>query len=198
MAQMKTSIVLGSAKLLSDAIVVDDSALMTKASADAALEAKGARTGSFDLVLIPIAFPEVATPAPIAGMDEARWKALAEDPLVRARTAMQCASELVKAPGGAVCLVVPEVGITGIAQLAAQSMATEGARSMAKSAAKVWLARGITVNTIAVALSQVTGATDNRPRPALDEIGKLALTLTDARIATGNTIFADGGEVTSI
>ncbi|MBY0510308.1 MAG: hypothetical protein K2P94_09150 [Rhodospirillaceae bacterium] len=195
---MKTVLVLGSATLLPDAVVIEDAALVSKAAADAALAAKGAKTGSFDLVLIPVAFSEIATPAPIAGMIEARWKALAEDPLVRARTALQCASELVRAPGGAVVLVVPEIGMTGVAQLAAQSMATEGARSMAKSAAKVWLARGITVNTIAVAASQITGAQDTRARPALEEIGKLALTLADARVATGNTIHADGGEVTSI
>lgn len=195
---MKTSIILGSAKLLADAVVIDDTALMSKPAADAALSAKGAQAGSFDAVLIPVAFAEVAAPASIAGMEEARWKALAEDPLVRVRTAMQCASELVRAPGGSVFLIVPEVGITGIAQLAAQSMATEGARSMAKTAAKVWIQRGITVNTIAVALSQITGADDGRTRPSLEDIGRLALTLSDARVATGNTIYADGGEVTSI
>ncbi len=195
---MKTSIVLGSANFLADAIVIDDAALMTKDAADAALAVKGAKAGTFDVVLIPVAFAEVPQSAPIVGMDEARWKALAEDPLVRVRTAMQCASELARAPGGAVFLVIPEVGITGVAQLAAQSMATEGARSMAKTAAKNWLARGITVNTIAIALSQITGASDARMRPALDEIGRLALTLADARVATGNTIYADGGELTSI
>ena len=195
---MKTVITLGSAKLLPVAVVIDDAALMSKAAADAALAAKGAKAGSFDIVLIPVAFAEVTMPAPIAGMDEARWTALAEDPLVRARTALQCASELVRAPGGAVFLVIPEVGITGVAQLAAQSMPTEGARSMAKSAARVWLQRGITVNTIAIAVTQITGANDGRMRPTLDEVGKLALTLAEARAATGNTIFADGGEVMSI
>lgn len=195
---MKTFIVLGSAKLLANALVIDDAALMTKPAANAALAAKGAKAGTFDVVLIPVAFAEVTQPAQIVGMEEARWKALAEDPLVRVRTAMQCASEMVRAPGGAVFLIVPEVGITGVAQLAAQSMATEGARSMAKSAAKNWLARGVTVNTIAIALSQITGVNDGRVRPVLDEIGKLVLTLADARVATGNTIYADGGELTSI
>lgn len=197
---MKTVIILGGQKtrLMDGAVTIDDAALMDKQSADQALAAKGAQAGSFDLVLIPVAFEEVATPALLAGMDEARWKALAEDPLMRIRVALQCASELARAPGGAVFLIVPEIGITGVAQLAAQSMATEGARSMAKTAARVWGARGIIVNTIAVSVTQITGASDSRTRPSLADIGHLALTLADARAATGNTVFADGGEVMSV
>lgn len=171
---------------------VDDAALMAKSTADAALSATG-----FDVVLIPAAFAEVLAPAPIAGMDEGRWKALAEDPLLRVRTALQCASERVRAPGGAVFMIVPTIGIVGIAQLAAQSMATEGARCIAKSASRVWIKRGITVNTIAVSVNQISGETDAFARPALAEIGALALTLADGRAATGNTIYADG-ELTSV
>jgi NAD(P)-dependent dehydrogenase (short-subunit alcohol dehydrogenase family) len=195
---VKTVIVLGSAKLLPDTVMIEDGALMDKPAADQACAAKGAKPGSFDIVLVPVAFPEIATPARVADMDEARWKALAEDPLMRVRIALQCASELVRAPGGAVFMFVPEIGMTGVAQLAAQSMATEGARSMAKTAARVWRARGVIVNTIAVSVPQIKGENDGRVRPSLEEIGKLALTLADARAATGNTIHADGGEVMSI
>jgi hypothetical protein len=197
---MKTVIVLGGPKtpFLDSAVTIDDAVLMDKHAADQALAAKDAKAGSFDIVIIPVAFAEVATPARVAEMDEARWKTLAEDPLMRLRTAMQCASELARAPGGSVFLIVPEIGITGVAQLAAQSMAAEGARSMAKTAARVWAARGIIVNTIAVSVAQIKGDNDGRVRPSMDDIGNLALTLSDARAATGNTVFADGGEVMSM
>jgi hypothetical protein len=180
------------------ALFIDDAVLMDRGAADSACKVLGLAPASVEVVVIPVAFDEIRSSEHIEGMAESRWKTLAEDPLLRLRVALQLSSVYVKAPGGAVVLVVPEIAVLGVAGLAAQSMATEGARTLAKTAARMWVARGITVNSIAVSPAQVRGEKDGVARPPLEDIGKLTLTIAQGRAATGNTIFADGGEMVSI
>jgi 3-oxoacyl-[acyl-carrier protein] reductase len=166
--------------------------------------------GRVDLVVIPVTDPGGLTRAPLADMDEAEWIRRCEAPLNAVRVALQEAHAVLSGKGGRIVLLVPTISMLGAADFAAYSAVGEGARSLAKAAARGWGAVGITINCIALTQEQLAPGSDGevtekRVPPALmtpdlenDIVALIASLATGPAIVTGNTIMADGGNLMSI
>jgi 3-oxoacyl-[acyl-carrier protein] reductase len=166
--------------------------------------------GAVDLVVIPVTDPGGLTPAPLAEMDEAEWIRRCEAPLGAVRVAMQEAHALLNNRGGQVILLVPTISMIGAADFAAYSAVGEGARSLAKAAARGWGAQNITVNCLALTQEQLAPGiegkvTETRVPPALktpdlenDVAAFIASLATGPAIITGTTMMLDGGNVMSV
>src|SRR5437879_9122429 len=89
--------------------------------------------------------PAVAPDArPIADLSEDDWDARGEAPLRAALSVCQAAFAHLKRHGGRIILLTPTAGIVGAAGFVPIATASEGMRSLAKSAARQWGERGIT------------------------------------------------------
>jgi 3-oxoacyl-[acyl-carrier protein] reductase len=167
-------------------------------------------SGAVDLVVIPVTDPGGLTPAPLAEMDEAEWIRRCEAPLGAVRVALQEAHAVLNQRGGTIILLVPTIAMIGAADFAAYSAVGEGARSLAKAAARGWGAQGITVNCLALTQEQlapdVAGrVTETRVPPALKtpdiehDVAAFIATLTlGPPVVTGTTIMLDGGNHMSV
>ena len=157
-----TTLVIGSSgiarsiarRLLDDgrsvAAIDDGSVLDDPTTATAALRSA---VGDAQVELVVFAELDVAsTGASITSLSEQQWDEACERPLRRAVVALQTIHALVD-DGTAVVLVLPNVGSVGVAGLVPLCSAAEGIRVLAKSAARRWGARAITVNTIEVELA---------------------------------------------
>lgn len=197
---------------LSDASVFDD-----PASAGAALGAAMA-DGAVELVVYAHLDPAGFTTAPITSLTEQRWDDACERSLRHAFVALQQLHGLV-ADGTPIVLVLPEVAAVGVAGLVPLCSAVEGIRVLAKSAARRWGGRSITVNTIGVELAAfmlgaaedhsdaepqvpvpqvpVLGSPALAPSPILDDVvGLIDLFASPAgRAVTGALLMADRGTV---
>jgi hypothetical protein len=178
------------------AIVAGKGALADKvaaaiAAAGFAVEQKGfdlsgGDKGATDLVVaLPIATIRTDD---FTGLSEDDWTDLAERPMDDARQLMARASARLREPGGAVLIVLPNIGMIGLAETAAQTMAAEGIRSMAKAVAKAWRARGLRVNCALLSSAQLAEAGAG----IADEIAGIAAASAGSFGATGNTILIDG------
>ena len=166
--------------------------------------------GRVDLVVIPVTDPGGLNRAPLADMDEGEWIRRCEAPLNAVRVALQEAHAVLSGKGGRIVLLVPTISMLGAADFAAYSAVGEGARSLAKAAARGWGAVGITINCIALTQEQLAPGSDGevtekRVPPALktpdlenDIVALIASLATGPAIVTGNTIMADGGNLMSI
>ena len=199
-----------------DALVLGDDAVGTLVARG--LAALGARVfrhpaetpGAVDLVVIPVTDPGGLTPAPLSEMDEAEWIRRCEAPLGAVRIAMQEAHALLSGRGGQVILLVPTIAMIGAADFAPYSAVGEGARSLAKAAARGWGSQNITVNCLALTQEQLapgsTGTvTETRVPPALatpdlehDVAGFIAALAAGPAVVTGTTMMLDGGNVMSV
>ncbi len=145
--------------------------------------------GRADAVVHALVDPDALVSAEVADTDEDSWDRRCEAVL---RTALRCCQAAFDAFGdwgGRIVLVTPAVGLTGSAGLAPYATAIEGMRSLAKSAARQWGDRGITVNCVA---PRIDGSSDVRTEVA----PVIATLLADsARIVTGATLVVDGGLV---
>jgi 3-oxoacyl-[acyl-carrier protein] reductase len=168
-------------------------------------------SGAADLVVIPVVDPDGLTRTPLAEMDEADWIRRCEAPLGGVRTALQEAhGVLTERGGGQIVLLVPTISMLGAADFAAYSAVGEGARSLAKAAARGWGAQGITVNCLALTQEQLApGAegevTERRVPPALktpdlenDVAGFIATLAVGPAVVTGTTMMLDGGNLMSV
>jgi 3-oxoacyl-[acyl-carrier protein] reductase len=168
-------------------------------------------SGSADLVVIPVVDPGGLTPMPLAEMDEAEWIRRCEAPLGAVRTALQEAhAVLTERGGGRIVLLVPTISMIGAADFAAFSAVGEGARSLAKAAARGWGAQGITVNCLALTQEQLAPGiegtvTETRVPPALatpdlenDVAGFIATLAVGPAVVTGTTMMLDGGNLMSV
>jgi len=175
----------------------------------ATVEYEGA--GKADFVIIPVTDPGGLTPAPLAEMDEDAWIARCEAPLRAMRVAMQQAHAVLAERGGQIILLVPTIAMTGAAGFAHYAAVGEGARSLAKAAARGWGAKGITVNCLGLTPRQLCPDADGQAMAtkvpkALDhvpdletEIARFIATLvTGPGIVTGMTIMVDGGDLMSV
>lgn len=88
---------------------------------------------------------------PIVDLDEGSWDEMGERALRAAFVVLQAAHGAI-ADGGRVIVVLPTIGSVGVSGLVPVCSAVEGIRVMAKSMARRWGARSITVNTIEVDL----------------------------------------------
>jgi NAD(P)-dependent dehydrogenase (short-subunit alcohol dehydrogenase family) len=168
-------------------------------------------SGRVDLVIIPVTDPGGLTPAPLAKMDEAEWIRRCEAPLGAVRTALQEAhAVLTQRGGGRIILLVPTIAMIGAADFAPFSAVGEGARSLAKAAARGWGPQGITVNCLALTQEQLAPGveghvTETRVPPALktpdletDVAAFIATLAIGPAVVTGTTMMLDGGNYMSV
>jgi 3-oxoacyl-[acyl-carrier protein] reductase len=140
--------------------------------------------------------------------DAAAWDAGCERLLWRSLVSLQAAHAVFsRRGGGRVVVVTTNAAVSGAARAAPLLTATEGTRSMAKSAARQWGGVGISVNCVAVPLGMLAPAhaelTTFLPPPAvaraqpLDDVAGAIEFLTgpDAAGITGATLLVDGGAV---
>jgi hypothetical protein len=148
--------------------------------------------GSLDLAVA--IFPGDLTEHELGTLDEALWIKLAEAPPAEARRFLTIISPALREPGGSVLIVLPNIGMIGVAGLGAQTMASEGIRSLAKAVAKQWRPRDVRLNTAVLSPAQLRA-----PREALaTRIAAIAAAMaTDGFIVTATTLIADG-EQTSV
>ena len=181
-------------------------AAVAEPSYDAAFDAATSAIGSVDTVVWAATEPDLAKPAPIADIDESRWSDLVGGSLQRYVEFLQAAERRLRGRDGRVVVVVPTVGLAGAPGLVAWATVAETQRSLAKSAARVWGAHGITVNCVAVPPSLLAGDSSDLaradlqpaalPDPVLgqDAAGVIASLCGSAMAAvTGTTVAVDGG-----
>jgi len=148
--------------------------------------------GGIDLIVaLPITGLEIED---VADLAEQAWIERAERPLDDMRRLLASASGRLRDPGGAVAILLPNIGMVGLAGTTAQTMAAEGIRSLAKSVSKAWRHRDIRVNCVIVSATQLAGAGEATARGIA---GIAAGTAAAGFVATGNSILIDG-EQTSV
>jgi len=180
-------------------------------SFESIVESLVAQLGPIDLVVISVVDPGHLTPKPFVEFSEREFMARCEAPLRAVRVALQSAHKALAERGGRIFLLVPTIAINGAEGLAAYCAVGEGARSLAKAAARRWGAQGITVNCLALLPEQLHPAANRPPEAtkvpqALDhlpdirtEIAPLiAMLATAPAIVTGTTIMVDGGNLMSV
>jgi 3-oxoacyl-[acyl-carrier protein] reductase len=156
-------------------------------------------------VVVHAYFPAPALVArSLADTGESEWGACSEELLRAALFVVQSAFEHLRDRGGRIILLTPTAGLEGGADFVPIATAIEGMRSLAKSAARQWGARGITVNCLAPPLSLLGAAVAdpvNPPAlgrgPTAEDLARAIAMLAgdDARSITGATIPVDGGVV---
>jgi 3-oxoacyl-[acyl-carrier protein] reductase len=197
------------------ALILDDggavgAALAKGLAALGATMVTGDASAQVDLVIIPVTDPGGLTPVPLAEMDEAEWIRRCEAPLNAVRLALQKAHAVLHEKGGRVFLLVPTISMIGAADFAPFSAVGEGARSLAKAAARGWGSVGITINCLALTQEQLAPGIDGQvtetrvpqalKTPDLEtDIAALIATMTvGPAIVTGTTIMVDGGNYMSV
>jgi NAD(P)-dependent dehydrogenase (short-subunit alcohol dehydrogenase family) len=164
-----------------------------------------------DLVIVAVTDPGGLAPARLDDMDEAEWVRRCEAPLRAARVALQAAYAALAGRGGPIFLLTPTLAMTGAAGFAPHSAAGEGARALAKSAARSWGAEGITVNCLALTAEQLcpgiegaasapgmSKALDRTPDLESDVAGFIAALAVAPGVVTGATMGLDGGIFMSV
>jgi 3-oxoacyl-[acyl-carrier protein] reductase len=147
-------------------------------------------------------------PAPLDGTALEEWDRRGEHPLREALATFQAAHDHFATVGrGRIVVVTSTAGISGAASVVPFVTAAEGVRAMAKSAARQWGDRGVTVNAVLVPLDvlapDVKDVTSFLTPPALGApatLPDLAAAVrwfagTDSAGITGATVVADGGSV---
>jgi 3-oxoacyl-[acyl-carrier protein] reductase len=170
---------------------------------DAASEHLG---GPLD-VLVHAAMPEEAFERiAFSDVDDERWQAVWEGAMRTTLFVLQAAFAQMKGRGGRIVLVTPTVSMSGAEQLVPYTVAVEGQRLMAKSAARQWGPDGITVNCLAPAPEHVPIGVSSMsvslsppalggPGDVISDLGPVAAWLASdaAHFLTGATVSADGG-----
>jgi 3-oxoacyl-[acyl-carrier protein] reductase len=153
--------------------------------------------GRPDAVVHAALDPVALERADLADVDDARFEAVWERGMRAAVRCCQSAFRAFDGRGGRIVMIVPTVAMSGAADLAPLCALAEGARVLAKSAARQWGAQGITVNSLAVALAGFDGDAISLAPPALAsvDVGEVLVGLLAPEFAsvTGATICADGG-----
>ncbi len=162
--------------------------------------------GGVDLVVVPVVDPDGLAPRPFADLDEADWRRLCEEPLRAVRIALQAAHGVLADRGGRIVLLIPTIALSGAEGLAPYSAAAEGAHALAKTAARQWGARGITVNCLGLPAellcrnmqghglaTRSPQALGRSPDLATEVAAVVAHLVIAPGIVTGATIMLDGG-----
>lgn len=181
--------------------------LATRRQCAEALQRARDALGGLDAVVDARVTPAATEPKPVSELDAEDFRQRTEVPLQRALHVLQSAYRVLRTGGGgAVVLVVPSSSMTGVARLVPWITAAEGARALAKAAARAWGPEGIRVNCLAVSIEVLAGSTSpldraGLPPPALGhadlrrDAGPVlsALVGDGFRGATGQTVAVDGG-----
>jgi 3-oxoacyl-[acyl-carrier protein] reductase len=181
----------------------------TRPALEALLDAVAADLGGVDLVVHTWIHPAALERRDVEHMTEAQWADACEATLDGAYRLAQAAHPHLAESKGRLVFVVPTLAMGGAGGYSAFAAAAEGIRALAKGVAKTWGKYGITVNTLAVAPSQVFGPEGDEIGKALslsppalgsigDPVGDLSpvlalLSSPDAHFVTGSTLVLDGG-----
>ena len=147
--------------------------------------------------------------APLLDTDPNDWDARGERLAREALITLQAAHDvLTEAGGGRIVIVTATAGISGAGALVPYLTAVEGVRALAKSAARQWGDRGLTVNTVLVPLEMIdpdagplvsflSPAARGRPPTLLDDVASAVAWLAGptGTHVTGATLVVDGGSV---
>ena len=184
----------------------------SRASVEAAATKAVAALGSVDHVVMS-AVPTIAVqPAAIDSMPYETWSASSHAAVKAVLYGLQ-ASFAHLPSGGAITLLGPTVSLIGAAELVPLCAAVEAQRSLLKSAARQWGARGIRLNWIAVNSASFAPELADHPLPQVPELGPPPPALNrridieadvapvvafvggdNARGMTGATLNLDGGD----
>jgi 3-oxoacyl-[acyl-carrier protein] reductase len=124
-------------------------------------------------------------PVLLTDTDEDEWERRCEAVVLDALHRAQEGLASFEGRGGRIIFVMPSVSLIGAEGLAPLTAALEGVRALAKSAARQWADRGVTVNCVAGDLTlqaEIAGVVS-------------LLSSEEARTLTGQTIVVDGGHV---
>src|ERR687897_1179816 len=130
-------------------VTVVDGEFASRADVEAAFAAAREAAGPIDAVVHAFIDPTALTNETLADTAEADWDRRCEAMLRAALLCCQAAGRELSARGGRLVLVTPTIALTGAAGFVPYATAVEGMRAMAKSAARQWGERGITVNCVA-------------------------------------------------
>ena len=129
-------------------------------------------------------------------LTRSKWTVECEEVLLSTLWVLQASFDHLQPGGGRIVVIVPSIGLTGKEGAVAACAAGEGQRSLVKSAARQWGARGITINCVAVPLEPGDGAlgTTKSSLPSTD-VGMIVGMLLSPQGAncTGQTIVVDDG-----
>jgi 3-oxoacyl-[acyl-carrier protein] reductase len=180
----------------------------TRAFFTEALDRIAEEHGAVDLLVHAHVHPLALRAVEIDELTERHWADACESTLDAAYRVAQAAHRHLTAGRGRLVYVVPTIGLTGAAGLAPFAAASEAIRALAKGIAKTWGKHGVTVNTIAYALSGDTETTKHSlVPPALGGTGDVETDLApviallaspDAHFVTGSTLVLDGGIWTAL
>lgn len=147
-------------------------------------------------------------PSDVVSLSGEDWDRIVDGMMWRTLTALQRARSTFTPGGGRIVVVLPTIGMAGAAQLVAYTTALEGIRSMAKSAARQWQPRGISVNLVAAPLrlfapamdaasAHLTAAVCHDDSTLLHSVAEAVTFLLrpDIGHVLGETIVVDGGSV---
>jgi len=184
--------------------------LSSRADVERAFATAAEQLGPVDVVVVT-AVPTISLEsAPFDTLDEPRWEASCDAALKGALYVLQAAFTHFSGRAGSIVFVGPSVSFSGAPGLVPLVTAIEGQRALAKSAARQWGSRGITVNWVAVdpslfapALAEASIPSPPEPAPAalgrsLDIAADIApvigfLASAAGRSVTGATLVQDGG-----
>ena len=159
-------------------------------------------SGRIDVVVhVPVVAPDARS---LADTSADEWDARGEAQLRAALLVCQTAFGRLKERGGRIILLTPTAGLVGAAGFVPIATASEGMRSLAKSAARQWGEHGITVNCVAPSLALLGAGVEAAVDPpalgrtaTVDDLARtIAVLAGDAAASiTGATIPVDGGVV---
>ena len=184
----------------------------SRANVDAAIAKAVSTLGSIHHVVMSAVPARALQPGDIASMPYSTWSESSHAPIKAVLYGLQ-ASATHLSSGGTITLLGPTVSLVGAERLLPLCTAVEAQRSLLKSAARQWGARGIRLNWVAVASASFASELANQPLPQVPELGPPPPALkqnidieTDlapvvaflgsegARAMTGMTINIDGGD----
>ena len=164
--------------------------------------------GPIDVLVHAHVHPLALRPCSVEELAERDWLDACESTLDAAYRLAQAAHPPLATTRGRLVYVVPTIGLTGAAGFAPFATAAEGVRALAKGVAKTWGVDGITVNTIAYALTgDPATMSHSLVPPALGSTGDVEadiapviglLSSPDAHFVTGSTLVLDGGIWTAL
>jgi 3-oxoacyl-[acyl-carrier protein] reductase len=193
------------------------SALADRAAFETTLSTLAGNLGGPIGIFVHAAVDPVALqPIPFHEIREERVACVWEQAMQSTIACCQASAAAMRGAGGRIVLVTPTVAMTGAAGYSVYAAAAEGQRLLARSLARLWAGRGITVNCVAPAMEalaeqpgppgrlahegSVWGSALGRAGDPETDLGPLvALLSSDAgHFVTGVTICADGGSFMGI